>query len=61
MGSPRAAARCRAAAGGSGLQDNGSGSYTYVWKTAKSWSGTCQLFTLTLNDGTTHTATFQFR
>jgi len=38
-------------AGGSGLQDNGGGAYIYVWKTLKSWSGTCQLFTLTLNDG----------
>ena len=33
-------------AGGSGLQDNGGGSYTYVWKTSKAWAGTCQLFTL---------------
>lgn len=49
-------------AGGSGLQyDAGSGTYTYVWKTAKAYSGTCQQFTLTLTDGTTHTADFQFK
>ena len=44
-------------AGGSGLNyDPGSGTYTYVWKTSKAWSGTCQQFTMTLTDGTTHTA-----
>lgn len=48
-------------AGGSGLQyDASSDTYTYVWKTSKSWAGTCQQFILGLNDGSTHTATFQF-
>jgi hypothetical protein len=48
-------------AGGSGLQyDATAGTYTYVWKTSKAWSGTCQQFNLTLNDGTSHTAIFQF-
>jgi hypothetical protein len=48
-------------AGNSGLQfDPSSGTDTYVWKTSKSWAGTCQQFSLTLNDGTSHTAIFQF-
>jgi hypothetical protein len=47
-------------AGGSGLQDNGNGNYTYVWKTSKASSGTCQTFTLGLTDGTFHTASFQY-
>jgi hypothetical protein len=34
--------------------------YNYVWKTRKSWSGTCRQLTLRLNDGTDHIATFQF-
>jgi YVTN family beta-propeller protein len=47
--------------GASGLQyDASTGTYTYVWKTSKSWAGTCQQFNLGLNDGSTHTATFQF-
>jgi IPT/TIG domain-containing protein len=49
-------------AGGSGLQyDSSTGTYTYVWKTSKSWAGTCQQFDLRLNDGTDHTANFQFK
>jgi hypothetical protein len=48
-------------AGGSGPQfDSSTGTYTYVWKTSKAWAGTCQQFSLTLNDGTSHTAVFQF-
>ncbi|MGY4543688.1 hypothetical protein ACVWY0_003630 [Arthrobacter sp. UYNi723] len=39
----------------------GSDTYTYVWKTQKAWAGTCRQFTLGLNDGTTHTALFDFR
>ena len=48
-------------AGGSGLQDNGNGSYTYVWKTSKASAGTCQVLTLGLTDGTVHTAEFQYK
>jgi hypothetical protein len=48
-------------AGGSGLQYNATtGTYTYVWKTSKASKGTCQVFTLELNDGTVHTANFQY-
>jgi beta propeller repeat protein len=35
--------------------------YTYVWKTDKSLAGTCQLLTLTFNDGTSGTAQFILR
>jgi hypothetical protein len=49
-------------AGSSGLQyDSSTGTYTYVWKTSKSWVGTCQQFDLRLNDGTDHIADFQFK
>jgi hypothetical protein len=48
-------------AGASGLQyDATTGTYTYVWKTAKAAKGTCQVFTLGLTDGTVHTANFQY-
>jgi hypothetical protein len=48
-------------AGSSGLQYNATtGTYTYVWKTSKASKGTCQVFTLGLNDGTVHTANFQY-
>lgn len=48
--------------GNSGLHyDATTDTYTYVWKTDKAWSGTCQQFSLGLNDGSTHTATFQFK
>ncbi len=35
-------------------------SYIYLWKTDRSWAGTCRTFTLALADGTTHTAQFIF-
>jgi hypothetical protein len=38
-----------------------SDTYTFVWKTQKSWAGSCRQFELELNDGTTHTAMFDFR
>ncbi len=74
-GSPRSAAiACPAAgdpvtslseatvtAGNSDLSyDAATGLYTYVWKTSKTWAGSCRRFTLTLGDGTAHTADFQF-
>lgn len=49
-------------AGGSSLQyDSASNTYTYVWKTDKSWSGTCRQLQVKLIDGTTQTADFQFK
>jgi alpha-tubulin suppressor-like RCC1 family protein len=48
-------------AGGSSLSYDASVQrYTYVWKTDKSWSGTCRTLTAKLIDGTTHQATFKF-
>jgi hypothetical protein len=35
--------------------------YIYNWQTSKSWAGTCRLMTVTLSDGTTHTALFTFK
>ncbi|MER7959985.1 PxKF domain-containing protein [Streptomyces sp. NPDC096030] len=46
----------------SGLTYNAAtGEYQYNWKTQKAWSGTCRVFTLTLDDGTVHTLNFQFK
>ena len=50
------------AAGGSTLTyDANSGLYHYVWKTEKAWAGTCRMLSLTLDDGSTHQASFRFR
>lgn len=50
------------AAGSSTLTyDATSGLYTYVWKTEKSWAGTCRRLSLTLDDGSLHQALFRFR
>ena len=50
-----------ASAGGGGLSyDATTGVYTYVWKTEKSWAGTCRVFVLKLTDGVERTVTFQF-
>ncbi len=35
--------------------------YIYVWKTDKSWAGTCRTFVLKLNDGSYHRADFKFK
>ena len=35
--------------------------YTYVWKTEKSWKGSCRRLTVRLDDGSTHVLPFQFR
>ena len=38
-----------------------SGHYTYGWQTSAAWAGSCQQFSLQLNDGTPpHTAIFMF-
>ena len=41
--------------------DAATDTYTYVWKTDKGWKGKCGVFTLKLNDGSEHTAEFQFK
>ncbi len=49
-------------AGGSSLTyDAGSGRYSYIWKTDKSWAGTCRALILKMNDGTSHRADFKFK
>jgi hypothetical protein len=35
--------------------------YVYVWKTDKAWANQCRQLTVTLVDGTQHTALFQFK
>jgi hypothetical protein len=34
--------------------------YTYNWRTSTGWINTCRTFTMTLSDGTRHTASFYF-
>lgn len=41
--------------------DASSDQYNYVWKTESSWAGQCRTLTVTLNDGSTHTALFKFK
>jgi hypothetical protein len=53
-------AQATVTAGNSLSYDSTTNQYTYVWKTDKSWAGTCGEFVLALNDGSTHTANFQF-
>ncbi|WP_309109058.1 PxKF domain-containing protein [Arthrobacter sp.] len=38
-----------------------SDTYTFVWKTQKTWAGSCRQFELRLDDGSLHTALFDFR
>ena len=37
------------------------GQYSYIWKTSKSWGGTCRQLQVLLVDGTLHTALFSFK
>jgi hypothetical protein len=48
--------------GSSGLQyDPATNTYTYVWKTDKSWVSTCRTFEMTFDDGAYRRALFSFR
>jgi hypothetical protein len=48
-------------AGSSSLTfDASANQYVYVWKTDKAWANSCRLLNVTLNDGTSHLAFFQF-
>lgn len=50
------------AAGGSGLTYNpATDTYTYVWKTEKTWRKSCRTLLLQLTDGVIHTADFRFK
>jgi DNA-binding beta-propeller fold protein YncE len=35
--------------------------YGFLWSTLRSWKGTCRMLTVSLNDGTAHTAHFRFK
>lgn len=60
-GTPVGPASPAATAGGVGLRyDARTGTYIYPWQTSRAWAGTCRQFSLGLNDGSTHTATFHF-
>jgi hypothetical protein len=49
-------------AGGSSLSyDATSDVYTYVWKTDKSWAGTCRQLVLKFADGSTQRANFKLK
>lgn len=49
-------------AGGSGLSyDAATDTYSYIWKTEKSWKGSCRLLRVKLTDSQTYTAKFQFK
>jgi hypothetical protein len=49
-------------AGSSSLSyDAETDTYTYVWKTEKSWAGTCRKLIVRLNDGSEHLAFFKFK
>jgi hypothetical protein len=49
-------------AGSSSLTyDAASDRYKYTWKTESSWKNTCRQLTVTLRDGTVHTALFKFK
>ena len=48
-------------AGSSSLNyDSATNMYNYVWKTEKSWQGTCRQFTVQFIDGQTYTLNFKF-
>ena len=41
--------------------DATTGQYTYVWKSAKTWAGTCGDLVIRLADGSEYSARFQFK
>jgi CSLREA domain-containing protein len=61
-GAPSDAIEETMSSGSSGLQyDPVTDTYTYVWKTQKSWAGTCRQLIVRLDDGTEHVANFKFK
>jgi uncharacterized repeat protein (TIGR01451 family) len=59
---PQAAIEQTVTAGSSGLTyDATTDTYTYTWKTDKTWAGTCRQLHVKLNDGSDHIANFKFR
>jgi hypothetical protein len=49
------------ATGSSGLQNLGNGNWQFNWATSSTYAGTCRILVLTLNDGSSHQANFQFK
>jgi hypothetical protein len=47
--------------GASGLRYLGEGDWQFNWKTPKAYAGQCRTMTLTLDDGSTHEASFLFK
>jgi hypothetical protein len=43
------------------VYDAASRQYSVNWRTAKAWKGTCRLLTVSLDDGSTHSAIVMFR
>lgn len=49
-------------AGGSSLSyDPATDTYTYVWKTDRTWKGTCRMLVVKFTDGSQHVAKFRFK
>jgi hypothetical protein len=57
---PEAPVEETSTAGQSGLSFGGS-QYVYVWKTDKSWAGTCRRLDLGLADTTSRSIVFEFK
>ncbi len=58
-GAPQDAVEETVTAGSSSLSyDAATGRYIYVWKTEKSWAGTCRQLIVRLGDGSEHRANF---
>jgi hypothetical protein len=56
-----AASAPTASAGSSSLQyDSSADQYSYIWKTDKSWAGTCRSLVIRFVDGTQRSANFRF-
>ena len=61
LGTPTDAVEETVTAGSSSLSyDAASLQYRYVWKTDKAWAASCRQLTVTLIDGSSHTAIFEF-
>jgi hypothetical protein len=41
-------------------QDGAKSKFKYIWKTDRSWTGTCRKLVLTLADGSSYEALFRF-
>jgi hypothetical protein len=61
-GNPQDAIETTVTASNSSLSyDLATDTYTYVWKTNKSWTGSCRQLIVKLSDGTEHKANFKFK